>query len=37
MNTRPRIAVFAYAATIALGVLAGPAMANPEGFMATAP
>ncbi|MCZ6813257.1 MAG: tetratricopeptide repeat protein, partial [Alphaproteobacteria bacterium] len=37
MNTLPRIAVFGYAATIALGVLAGPATANPEGFMATAP
>ncbi len=37
MNTLPRIAVFAYAATIALGVLAGPATANPEDFMATAP
>ena len=37
MNTPPRIAVFAYAATIALSALAGPATANPEGFMATAP
>ena len=37
MNTLPRIAVFTYAATIALGVLAGPATANPEDFMATAP
>ena len=37
MTTPPRIAVFAYAAIIALSVLAGPATANPEGFLATAP
>ena len=37
MNTPPRIAVFAYAAIIALSVLAEPATANPEGFLATAP
>ncbi len=37
MNTPPRIAVFACAATVALSVLAGPATANPEDFMATAP
>ncbi len=37
MNTLPRIAVFASAAIIALSVPAGPATANPEDFMATAP